>query len=155
MGLLAGYFRGITEELIMRVVDVMLSFPSQIMVFAVVALLGINVQNVILANVFIKWAWYARMIRTGVMQYRDRNFVQFSRCVGTPERFILFRHLVPSIAADLAVPALRASCAVCCGMATPSRPASRWLMWPPGGRNWKTAFSSPIRRAASREVCWS
>ena len=103
MGLLAGYFRGITEELIMRIVDVMLSFPSQIMVFAVVALLGINVQNVILANVFIKWAWYARMIRTGVMQYRDRNFVQFSRCVGTPERFILFKHLVPSIAADLAV----------------------------------------------------
>ena len=103
MGLLAGYFRGITEELIMRVVDVMLSFPSQIMVFAVVALLGINVQNVILANVFIKWAWYARMIRTGVMQYRDRNFVQFSRCVGMPERFILFRHLLPSITSDLAV----------------------------------------------------
>ena len=65
MGLLAGYFRGIPEEIIMRTVDVMLSFPSQIMVFAVVALLGINVQNVILANVFIKWAWYARMIRTG------------------------------------------------------------------------------------------
>lgn len=103
MGLLAGYFRGITEELIMRVVDVMLSFPSQIMVFAVVALLGINVQNVILANVFIKWAWYARMIRTGVMQYRDKNFVQFSRCVGMPERFILFRHLLPSITSDLAV----------------------------------------------------
>lgn len=103
MGLLAGYFRGIVEEVIMRIVDVMLSFPSQIMVFAVVALLGISVQNVILANVFIKWAWYARMIRTGVMQYRDRNFVRFSRCIGTPESFILFRHLVPSIAADLAV----------------------------------------------------
>ena len=103
MGLLAGYFRGAVEEIIMRTVDVMLSFPSQIMVFAVVALLGINVQNVILANVFIKWAWYARMIRTGVMQYRDRNFVQFSRCVGMPERFILFRHLLPSITSDLAV----------------------------------------------------
>ena len=103
MGLLAGYFRGIVEEVIMRTVDVMLSFPSQIMVFAVVAMLGISVQNVILANVFIKWAWYARMIRTGVMQYRDRNFVRFSRCIGTPESFILFRHLVPSIAADLAV----------------------------------------------------
>lgn len=103
MGLLAGYFRGIVEEVIMRTVDVMLSFPSQIMVFAVVALLGISVQNVILANVFIKWAWYARMIRTGVMQYRDRNSVRFSRCIGTPESFILFRHLVPSIAADLAV----------------------------------------------------
>lgn len=50
MGLLAGYFRGVIEEVIMRTVDVMLSFPSQIMVFAVVALLGINVQNVILAT---------------------------------------------------------------------------------------------------------
>lgn len=103
LGIMAGYFRGIVEEVIMRVVDVMLSFPSQIMVFAVVALLGINVQNVIIANVFIKWAWYARMIRTGVLQYRDRNFVQFSRCVGMPERFILFRHLLPSITSDLVV----------------------------------------------------
>ena len=101
--IIAGYFRGIAEEIIMRIVDVMLSFPSQIMVFAVVALLGISVQNVIIANVFIKWAWYARMIRTGVMQYRDKNFVQFSRCVGMPERFILFRHLLPSITSDLAV----------------------------------------------------
>ena len=100
---MAGYFRGVVEEVIMRVVDVMLSFPSQIMVFAVVGLLGINVQNVIIANVFIKWAWYARMIRTGVMQYRERNFIQFSRCVGMPERFILFRHLLPSITSDLAV----------------------------------------------------
>lgn len=103
LGIMAGYFRGIVEEVIMRVVDVMLSFPSQIMVFAVVALLGINVQNVIIANVFIKWAWYARMIRTGVLQYRDRNFVQFSRCAGMPERFILFRHLLPSITSDLVV----------------------------------------------------
>lgn len=103
LGLMAGYFRGWVEEVIMRTVDVMLSFPSQVMVFAVVALLGISVQNVIIANVFIKWAWYARMIRTGVMQYRDRNFVQFSRCIGTPERFVLLRHLVPSIASDLAV----------------------------------------------------
>lgn len=103
LGIMAGYFRGIVEEVIMRIVDVMLSFPSQIMVFAVVALLGVSVQNVIIANVFIKWAWYARMIRTGVMQYRDKNFVQFSRCVGMPERFILFRHLLPSITSDLAV----------------------------------------------------
>ena len=103
LGIIAGYFRGIAEEIIMRIVDVMLSFPSQIMVFAVVALLGVSVQNVIIADVFIKGAWYARMIRTGVMQYRDKNFVQFSRCVGMPERFILFRHLLPSITSDLAV----------------------------------------------------
>lgn len=103
MGLLAGYFRGVIDEVIMRVVDVMLSFPSQIMVFAVVALLGVDVRNVILANVLIKWAWYARMIRTNVMKYRDRNFVLFSRCIGNKERFILGRHLLPSIASEMAV----------------------------------------------------
>lgn len=103
MGLISGYFQGFIDEVIMRIVDVMLSFPSQIMVFAVVALLGVDVRNVILANVFIKWAWYARMIRTGVVQYRDRNFVSFSRCVGMPERFILTKHLLPSIASELAV----------------------------------------------------
>lgn len=103
LGVLAGYFRGTVEEVIMRIVDIMLSFPSQIMVFAVVALLGISVQNVILANVFIKWSWYARMVRTGVMQYRDKNFVLFSRCVGMPEKYILFRHLFPSITSDLVV----------------------------------------------------
>lgn len=79
MGLLAGYFRGIVEEVIMRTVDVMLSFPSQIMVFAVVALLGISVQNVILANVFIKWAWYARM---GDYQYFN-PLISGTGCTGT------------------------------------------------------------------------
>jgi nickel transport system permease protein len=103
LGLLAGYFRGLVDEIIMRVVDVILSFPSQIMVFAVVALLGVDVRNVILANVFIKWAWYARMIRTNVMKYRDRNFVLFSRCIGSGEKFILVKHLLPSIASEMAV----------------------------------------------------
>lgn len=103
MGLLAGYFSGPIDEIIMRIVDVMLSFPSQIMVYAVVALFGIDVRNVVLANVFIKWAWYARMIRTGVLKHRDSNFVQFSRCIGKSETFILTRHLLPSIASELAV----------------------------------------------------
>ena len=64
MGVLAGYFRGPIDEFIMRVVDVMLSFPSQIMILAVVALMGVNIENVIIANIVIKWAWSARMIRT-------------------------------------------------------------------------------------------
>ena len=103
MGLISGYFRGWVDEVIMRVVDVMLSFPSQIMVFAVVALLGIDVMNVILANVFIKWAWYARMIRTNVIKYSDRNFIQYSRVIGNNETFILGRHLLPSIASETAM----------------------------------------------------
>lgn len=103
MGVCAGYFGGIVDEVIMRIVDVMLSFPSQIMIFAIVALLGVDVRNVILANVFIKWAWYARMIRTGVLKYRDKNFVLFSRCIGNRESFILLHHLLPSIGSEMAV----------------------------------------------------
>lgn len=103
MGIVSGYFRGWIDELIMRLVDVMLCFPSQILVFAVVALLGIDVRNVILANVFIKWAWYARMIRTSVVQHREKNFILFSRTVGNTEGFVLFRHLLPSISSELAV----------------------------------------------------
>ena len=103
MGLVSGYFRGVWDEVIMRVVDVMLSFPSQIMIFAVIALLGVSVENIVIANVLIKWAWYARMIRTSVMKYRESNFILYSRVIGTKESFILGRHLLPSISADMAV----------------------------------------------------
>ena len=103
MGLLSGYFKGIVDNIIMRIVDMMLSFPSQIMILAIVALLGVDIRNVIIANVFIKWAWYARMIRTNVIKYTDKNFILFSRCIGSGERFILFRHMIPCIASEMAV----------------------------------------------------
>ncbi len=103
MGLLSGYFKGIVDDIIMRIVDMMLSFPSQIMILAIVALLGVDIRNVIIANVFIKWAWYARMIRTNVIKYTDKNFILFSRCIGSGERFILFRHMIPCIASEMAV----------------------------------------------------
>ena len=103
MGLLAGYFKGTIDEVIMRIVDMMLSFPSQIMILAIVALLGVDIRNVIIANIFIKWAWYARMIRTNVVKYTDKNFVLFSRCIGSGERFILIRHMIPCIASEMAV----------------------------------------------------
>lgn len=103
MGVLAGYMRGAVDEVIMRVVDVMLSFPSQIMILAVVALLGVDIQNVIIANIFIKWAWYARMIRTAVVKYTGMNFVLFSRSIGSGNGYIMTRHMLPCIAAELAV----------------------------------------------------
>lgn len=103
MGLLAGYFKGTIDDVIMRIVDMMLSFPSQIMILAIVALLGVDIRNVIIANIFIKWAWYARMIRTNVVKYTDKNFVLFSRCIGSGERFILIRHMIPCIASEMAV----------------------------------------------------
>ena len=99
----AGLMGGRVDQFTMRVADIFMTFPTSILSFFLVGVLGTGLTNVIIAIALSHWAWYARMIRTGVMQYRDRNFVRFSRCIGTPESFILFRHLVPSIAADLAV----------------------------------------------------
>ena len=103
MGITAGYFRGTVDEVIMRVVDVMLSFPSQIIILAVVALLGVDIRNVVIASIFIKCAWYARMIRTATIKYTGMNFVLFSRSIGSGNFYILTRHMLPCIAAELAV----------------------------------------------------
>ncbi len=103
LGLLSGYFKGVVDEIIMRTVDIMLSFPSQIMIFAVIALLGVDVKNVIMATVLVKWAWYARMVRTKVLQFRERNFVLYAKCVGSRTSYILIRHILPNIAPEIAV----------------------------------------------------
>lgn len=103
MGLIAGYKRGIVDEIIMRIVDIMLSFPSQIMILAIIALLGANMQNVIIANVFIKWAWYARMIRTSTIQYNQSNYILYAKNIGCKTPYILLKHMIPSISADLVV----------------------------------------------------
>lgn len=103
LGVLAGYLGGIVDEVIMRIADVMLSFPSQIMILAVVALLGIDVRNVIIANIAIKWAWYARMIRTTVLQYNNVNYILYSRSIGSGTFYILRKHVLPSIASETVV----------------------------------------------------
>ena len=103
IGLLAGYAKGPVDELLMRTCDIMLSFPSQVMILAVVGMLGPGMSNVIVANILVKWAWYARMIRGSVLQYVDRGYVAYSRTVGTGTAFILFRHLLPAVATEVLV----------------------------------------------------
>lgn len=103
VGLVSGYFRGIVDEVTMRVCDVMLSFPSQVMILAVVGMLGVGMTNIIIANIVVKWAWYARMIRSAVIRHADKGYVLFSRTIGTSSAFILFRHLFPAVAAEVLV----------------------------------------------------
>lgn len=103
LGVISGYFRGWIDEIIMRMVDIILSFPSQIMILAIVALLGVNIYNVIIANIFVKWAWYARMIRSNVIKYSNKNFILFSKSIGVDEFTILMKHILPNIASELAI----------------------------------------------------
>ncbi|MDC7239748.1 MAG: ABC transporter permease subunit, partial [Spirochaetales bacterium] len=84
-------------------VDVMLSFPSQITILAVVGLLGSDLRTVVLVTVLIKWAWYARMIRSSVIKFREQDFIAWSRSIGSGNLYILFRHIIPGISGELAV----------------------------------------------------
>ncbi|MWP48700.1 MULTISPECIES: nickel/cobalt ABC transporter permease [unclassified Gilliamella] len=103
IGLISGYNRGKLDECIMRLCDIMLSFPSQVMILAIVGVLGVGIENVIIANIVVKWAWYSRMIRSSVIKYSRKNYILFSRTIGAPHFFIIRRHLLPNIMSELVV----------------------------------------------------
>lgn len=103
IGLISGYQRGKLDECIMRLCDIMLSFPSQVMILAIVGVLGVGIENVIIANIVVKWAWYSRMIRSSVIKYSRKNYILFSRAIGAPHSFIICRHLLPNILSELVV----------------------------------------------------
>ncbi|MBC6972396.1 ABC transporter permease subunit [Bacillus sp. Xin] len=103
LGLIAGYFRGRVDAFIMRICDIMLSFPGYVMALAVVGILGVGFKNILIAFIFIKWAWFARVIRTSVMQYSELNYVKFSKASGMSNIQIICKHIVPVALPDIAV----------------------------------------------------
>lgn len=103
VGLISGYFRGIIDEILMRFCDVMMSFPSQVMILAIIGALGIGIKNVIIANIVVKWMWYARMIRGNVIRQNNKNFILFSRAIGAKTSYIFKKHIIPFIMPELIV----------------------------------------------------
>ena len=103
VGLISGYFRGIVDEILMRFCDVMMSFPSQVMILAIVGALGIGIKNVIIANIAVKWMWYARMIRGNVIRQNDKNYILFSKTIGAKTSYIFRKHIIPIIMPELIV----------------------------------------------------
>ncbi|MGK9252254.1 nickel/cobalt ABC transporter permease [Paenibacillus humicus] len=103
VGMAAGYAGGRTDALLMRLCDVMLSFPSYVMTLAVIGVLGVGLQNILLAFILMKWAWFARIVRSSVRQIADADYVRFARTLGTGSLAILFRHILPVCVPELAV----------------------------------------------------
>lgn len=100
LGILAGFFRK-AEEPILRGCDVMLSFPSELMILAIVGMLGAGMGNLILANVIAKVAWYTRMIYSFVLVHREQNYIAFAKATGVAPLRILKTHILPSIFDDI------------------------------------------------------
>lgn len=112
IGFISGYFRGKTDKVFMRLCDIMLSFPGYVMTLAVVGILGAGLENILIAFVAMKWAWFARVIRTSVMQYSEMDYVKFSKAAGINNRKIILQHIVPVTFSDIAVTASGSMCSM-------------------------------------------
>ena len=96
LGLLSGFLGGRVDATIMALVDIMLAFPQLILAFAMVAVLGPGIGNIILVLGLTGWERYARVVRAEVLALREREFVQAARAIGVATPTIIFRHIMPN-----------------------------------------------------------
>ena len=105
LGAIAGAAGGIVDELIMRITDVFLSFPSLLLAIAISSFLGPSLTNAMLAISIAWWPWYNRIVRGQAVSIRERQFVRAARAIGTPERAIILKHIIPNTIAQVIVQA--------------------------------------------------
>lgn len=103
LGLIAGFYRGFVDDLIMRLVDVQMGFPSLLLALVVLYVLGAGVWKVILVLAITRWMVYARVTRGLVLSYRENVFVEAARTIGSSDRRILFRHIMPNLLSPILV----------------------------------------------------
>ncbi len=103
LGLLAGYFRGHTDAILSRAMDVLIAFPDILLALAIMAVLGARLINVILAIGVVYTPIFARVARAAAMQVRAAPYIEAARAVGVRHPRILLRHVLPNIAAPLIV----------------------------------------------------
>ncbi len=103
LGLLAGYFGGVAESVIMRLVDLQLSFPSILVALMILAVLGKGIANVMIALVLVEWAYYARVARASALVERSREYIEAAECLAVPRWRVVARHLLPNCLPPLIV----------------------------------------------------
>ncbi|WDZ88152.1 ABC transporter permease [Micromonospora cathayae] len=103
LGLLAGWYRGWLDSLLMRVVDVLFAFPVLLLAVAIVAVLGPGLRTAMIAVGVVYTPIFARVTRASVLAVREQVFVRAAVAIGTPDRRILWRHVLPNVAAPLIV----------------------------------------------------
>ena len=96
LGSIAGYFGGLMDDVISRVVDVLLAFPGLLLAIALVAVLGPSLTNVVLALCVIGWVGYARLVRGQALRARELEYVQAARALGAGAGRVVFRHVLPT-----------------------------------------------------------
>lgn len=97
LGLLAGYYGGRTDEVIIRLADIQLAIPTILLAIALVGVLGPSLRNLILVLGVTGWVIYARTIRGVVLSLREQQFVEAARALGSGDRRTLFRYIMPNV----------------------------------------------------------
>ena len=96
LGITAGYFGGIVDEVIMRVTDVLLAFPALLLALAFAAVMQPSITNTVIAIAVSWWPWYTRIVRGQAASVTGRPFIESARAMGTPHHRILLRHVLPN-----------------------------------------------------------
>ncbi|HLN13488.1 MAG TPA: ABC transporter permease [bacterium] len=97
LGVVAGYYGGWTERVIMRVVDIQLAFPFILLALIIIAVLGPSLPNLILVLAITSWVDYARVVRAEVLTIREREFVEAARAIGVRDIRLLPYHILPNV----------------------------------------------------------
>lgn len=103
VGSLAGFLGGFVDGLLMRIVDVLLAFPSLLLALAITGMLGPGLLHLMVGMVAVWWTDYARMMRGLVLSMRERPFVESARAIGLPGRLVAARHILPNIVGPVIV----------------------------------------------------
>ena len=103
VGLIAAWFGGWVEAVIMRLVDLQLSFPSILVALVLLAALGQGVDKIVIALITVQWAYYARTVRGAALVERNKEYIEAATCLALSTARILFRHLLPNVLPPLIV----------------------------------------------------
>ncbi len=103
VGLIAAYFGGRIDALLMRIVDIQLSFPAILVALMLLAILGKGVDKVIIALIVVQWAYFARAARGAALVERGKEYVEAARCMSLSWGRVLFRHVLPNCMPPLIV----------------------------------------------------
>lgn len=105
LGVLAGFFGGVIDEIIMRLSDMMISFPGLVLAIAIAGLLGPSMINAIIAIAAVSWIKYARLARSLVIKIKNSQYIEAAYVIGTKKRNIITRYILPNILSTMIVTA--------------------------------------------------
>lgn len=103
IGTLSGYYGGWLDEIVMRVVDAFLAFPSLLLALGIAGLFGAGFMNLVMALIIVDWAGYARLARSSVMAVKEQDYIKAAKGLGTGDLHVILHHVIPNVMSPLIV----------------------------------------------------